>query len=251
VSQTTSRFEEGLFVISCLMSWRSHGTTNATMVEALVRNNLIRHTPVKAAFLVVDRALFVNPTYVSLAYQDRPLPTVANVTISAPHMHAMMTELIYSHFADKGMEGKRVLDIGSGSGFLTAVLAELVGPSGTVVGVEHVRELVESSIAAIAACSPALSSRTRILEADGRLGWPSSSMEESSFDAIHVGAAAPTFPTTLAARLNDGGVMVVPVGPAGAEQELLVATKDESGHLHVKSAGGVMFVPLTSLSEQM
>jgi protein-L-isoaspartate(D-aspartate) O-methyltransferase len=224
------------------------------MVEALVKNKLIKSPQVRSAFAAVDRIHFVNPTYASVAYQDRPLPTVANVTISAPHMHATMAEIIFTHFQKStgSMDGKRVLDVGSGSGFLTAVLAELVGPSGLVIGVEHVPELVVASIAAVTTCSPTLAARVRIVEGDGRLGYaPGTNEPLCRFDAIHVGAAAPAFPTVLADQLNCGGIMVVPVGPAGCDQELIVATKNSAGTIETKSAGGVIFVPLTSLREQL
>ena len=215
------------------------------MVEALVANKLLKSSPVIKAFLAVDRGHFVNPNCRAIAYQDRPLPTVANVTISAPHMHAMMAELIFSHFSG-GMSGKRVLDVGSGSGLLTAVLAELVGPTGLVVGIEHIHELVQSSTKAIASVNTELAQRIQIFEGDGRVGCPSL----APFDAIHVGAAAPTFPAELAEQLSPGGVMVVPVGPRDFRQDLLIAVKDASGIMSVKSSGGVMFVPLTSLQEQ-
>ena len=150
------------------MSWRSHGTSNASMVAALCKNGLINNTRVRHAFLAVDRwalslalqpkwsragALYVSPHYGCDAYLDSPSPIGYGQTISAPHMHAQCTELLAEHL----VPGARVLDVGHGSGYLCAVFAQLVGPTGRVVGIELVPELVARATTSMSArqASPA------------------------------------------------------------------------------------------------
>lgn len=125
------------------MAWQAHGACNVTLVDALVRAQLIRSEAVKAAFLQVDRHWFMPERQLSRAYMDAPQPIGYNVTISAPHMHAIMAEIVQE--TCDSLSGKKILDVGSGSGYLTAVFAAMVGPLGSVVGVEHVKELVALS----------------------------------------------------------------------------------------------------------
>jgi len=122
-------------------------------------------------------------------------------TISAPHMHAAAAEslLPYLHPSSK------VLDIGSGSGYLTHVLANLVGPDGTVVGVDHIQGLVDLANRNMAKSEDGKklleTGRVKFIKADGRLGWP----EGGLYDAIHVGAAAKEAHEVLVERLNSPG----------------------------------------------
>jgi protein-L-isoaspartate(D-aspartate) O-methyltransferase len=117
------------------MAWRSHGTTNATLVENLRRNGLITTSRVATAMATIDRAHFAP----SEPYQDRPQSIGYAATISAPHMHANAAESLLPFL----YPGARVLDVGSGSGYLTCVFAALVGADGEVVGVEHIEALRE------------------------------------------------------------------------------------------------------------
>ncbi|KAI9652136.1 MAG: hypothetical protein M1829_001841 [Trizodia sp. TS-e1964] len=161
------------------MAWRSSGTTNASLVAALLRNSLLDPAH-QAAMLAIDRADYA-PT---APYEDAPQPLGFGATISAPHMHAMALAQLRA-FARPGAQ---VLDVGSGSGYLTAVLGELVKPGGRVLGIEHVPELValaEGNMRKSLAGSEALESgRVRFELGDGRLGVG------GPWDAIHVGAAA-------------------------------------------------------------
>lgn len=116
------------------MAWRSSGASNEGLVANLVQNKLIESSRVQEAMLKVDRAHFAP----SSAYEDSPQPIGYGATISAPHMHASACEALLPHLGP----GAKVLDIGSGSGYLTAVLANLVGPSGTVIGIDHIQPLV-------------------------------------------------------------------------------------------------------------
>ncbi|XXH01059.1 mitochondrial acyl carrier protein [Hypoxylon texense] len=177
------------------MAWRSSGTSNAELVENLWRNKLITQPLVKSAFLKVDRAHYAP----SSAYEDSPQPIGHGATISAPHMHANAVETLLPFLLPppdvdggggggqsatgvgvpsvKGQAGRprRVLDIGSGSGYLTHVLAELVGESGVVVGLEHIpalQRLGEANMAKSAAGRRLLGSgRARFRVGDGRKGW--------------------------------------------------------------------------------
>ncbi|KAF7575208.1 Pcm, Protein-L-isoaspartate carboxylmethyltransferase [Pyrenophora tritici-repentis] len=117
------------------MAWRSHGTSNETLVQNLAKNNLIKSDRVKDAMLKVDRAHYAPAS----PYEDCPQPIGHRATISAPHMHASACESLLDYL----QPGSKVLDIGSGSGYLTAVLANLVAPNGSVIGIDHIQPLVD------------------------------------------------------------------------------------------------------------
>nr|ABC86740.1 L-isoaspartate-O-methyl transferase [Vitis pseudoreticulata] len=195
---------------------------NKAMVEHLQRYGVINSKKVAQVMETVDRALFVpdgNPPYV-----DSPMQIGYNATISAPHMHATCLELLQENL----QPGMHALDVGSGTGYLTACFALMVGPQGCAVGVEHIPELVASSIKNIekSAAAPLLKEGSLKLHAgDGRLGWP----ECAPYDAIHVGAAAPEIPQPLIDQLKPGGRMVIPVG--NIFQDLKVV-EQEPGRLH-------------------
>lgn len=134
-------------------------------------------------------------------YQDSPQTIGHKATISAPHMHAAACESLLPYLKP----GARVLDIGSGSGYLTHVLAELVKPDGKVVGVEHIQPLVDlgTTNTRMSAEGRELMDNggIRYVKADGRLGWP----EDAPYDAIHVGAAAASFHQPLIDQLKAPG----------------------------------------------
>ncbi|KAF1923556.1 protein-L-isoaspartate O-methyltransferase, partial [Didymella exigua CBS 183.55] len=184
----------------------------------------------------VDRAHFAprNP------YDDRPQPIGHDATISAPHMHAAACEsllpLLYP--------GARVLDIGSGSGYLTAVLAQLVGAGGRVVGIDHVQPLVDMARANMAQSEAGRemleSGRVNFVLGDGREGWA----EGAPYDAIHVGAAAAEHHAALTAQLKAPGRLFVPVCD-GPRQHIWLVDKREDGTVEQTRLYGVQYVPLT------
>ncbi|THU57329.1 hypothetical protein C4D60_Mb03t02360 [Musa balbisiana] len=135
-----------------------------------------------------------------------------------------------------------------GTGYLTACFAMMVGPQGRTVGVEHIPQLVASSINSIkrsAASSLLNDGSLSVHTADGRKGWP----ELAPYDAIHVGAASPDIPRALLEQLKPGGRMVIPVG--NFFQDLKVVDKNDDGSVGVYSEASVRFVPLTSRAAQL
>ena len=177
------------------MAWRSSASTHAALCENLAAAKVISRGAALNALLAVDRAAFfplgLEP---SIVYQDAPYPIGHGATISAPHMHAACVEAL----KHKLTPGARVLDVGSGTGILCAVFGCLVGPTGRVVGVEHVEPLVRASRASLAAVG-ALTC-VEVVCGDGRLGWPAG----APYDAIHVGAAAASLPRELVEQLAPG-----------------------------------------------
>lgn len=139
-------------------------------------------------------------------YEDSPQPIGYGATISAPHMHAYALELLYN----KLVTAKTALDVGSGTGYLTAAMALIMPPEGKVYGVEHVPELVKKSIENIQNDSPELLKKIKIETGDGRMGWTID--KGLTFDVIHVGAAAEKTPPALVEQLAEGGIMIIPVG---------------------------------------
>jgi protein-L-isoaspartate(D-aspartate) O-methyltransferase len=181
---------------------------------------------VLAAMSRVLRELFLPADLLSLAYSDEPLPIGYNQTISQPLIVALMTEALELHPQDK------VLEIGTGSGYQTAILAELAE---RIVTTERIPELSHDA----AQRSQQLRYTNILFKVTGAsLGWP----PESPYDAILVTAGTPHLPDSLLCQLKEGGRMVIPVGNRDV-QELLQITKLKNHNL-TRSLGGCRFVPL-------
>ncbi|KRX63723.1 Protein-L-isoaspartate(D-aspartate) O-methyltransferase [Trichinella sp. T9] len=137
--------------------------------------------------LAVDRGFYTD----SRPYIDSPQSIGFAATISAPHMHAYALEMLKDHLT----EGNRALDVGSGSGYLTACFAIMLGNSGKAVGIEHIPQLVEKSIQNVRNGNPELlsSGRVKLIVGDGRDGYA----QDGPYDAIHVGAAAERVPQAV------------------------------------------------------
>ncbi len=169
-----------------------------TLVDAMVRAGTLKTPHIIDAFRAVDRADFVPAHYRSVAYEDRPLPLDYDQTISQPSTVAFMLELLHVQ------PGDSVLDIGSGSGWTTALLAHLVGATGSVLGLERVEELVTFGAENLAKYSLP---HAHVQRAGVVLGAP----ERAPFNRILVSAAARSLPTALVSQLVEQGVLVVPI----------------------------------------
>jgi protein-L-isoaspartate(D-aspartate) O-methyltransferase len=184
---------------------------------------------VMAAMGKVPRHRFVPATYRALSYADRPLPIGHGQTISQPYIVALMSELL------ELKAGDAVLEIGTGSGYQAAVLAELAASVYTI----EIIEPVGKNAAALLQQLGYTNIHTRI--GDGYHGWP----ERAPFDAIIVTAAAEHVPPALAAQLKPGGRMVIPLGGEGEVQFLQVIVKQADGSVSTQRSLPVRFVPLT------
>ena len=171
---------------------------------------------------------FVPPEARSLAYDDRPLAIGCGQTISQPFIVALMTDLLDLQ------PGDRVLEVGTGSGYQTAVLAQLAAD---VCSIEVVPALAQRA-ATVLADQGCGSVALRV--GDGGKGWP----ERAPFDAIIVTAAAPVVPPALVEQLAPGGRLVIPVGAASGDQVLRLITRGSDGAVQERDVLSVAFVPL-------
>lgn len=173
-------------------------------------------------------------------YNDTPQSIGFRATISAPHMHANACESLLPFLKP----GSKVLDIGSGSGYLTHVLAELTQPGGTVIGIDHIQGLVDLANKNTAKSSEGRelmeSRRIIFVKGDGRKGYP----EGAPYDAIHVGAAAAEHHQALVDQLKAPGRLFVPVEENGL-QHIYVIDKKADGSVTRNKEYGVRYVPLT------
>ena len=185
---------------------------------------------VRAALGKVERHRLVPAGQLAQAYRDRPLPIGAGQTISQPYIVALSTDLIAPepHHA--------VLDVGTGSGYQAAVLAETVAKVFSIEIIPSLAQDAEKNLKELGYRN------IEIRIGDGYQGWP----EKAPFDGIVVTAAAPKVPPALLAQLKPGGRMVIPVGAAGGVQELLLVIKAADGSVREKRVIPVRFVPLVS-----
>ncbi|TYZ69258.1 hypothetical protein PybrP1_008885 [[Pythium] brassicae (nom. inval.)] len=223
------------------MAWRCSAFSNDGLVDNLARAGLVQSQRVARAMRAVDRAHFLTPpASPERAYQDAPQLIGHQQTISAPHMHAYALEL--ADVAIENVAQPRILDVGAGSGYLTACLGRMVEEvGGRVFGIERVPELVEFAQRNVARAAKDLLERriVSIQTADGWVGLPS----EAPFHFIHVGAAATEPPQALMDQLANGGRLVVPVGEQGMAQVLLEIQRTD--HTFSKrELMGVAYVPL-------
>lgn len=196
------------------------------LVERLAAEG-IRDRRVLDVIRQLPRHLFIDEALASRAYEDTALPIGQGQTISQPWVVARMTEALIEHALPR-----RVLEIGTGSGYQCAVLAALVE---RIYTVERIEELLRNARRRFRKLGI---SNVRSRHADGRLGWP----EEAPFDAIILTAAGVALDGALLDQLAPDGCLVAPVGPAG--QQILLRVRQAEGEWVRESLGGVSFVPL-------
>lgn len=208
----------------------------AALVKQLITEGIVKSDKVKNALMRVPREEFIPSNYREWAYVDSPLPIGHGQTISAPHMVALMTELLDPE------PGDIVLEVGTGSGYQAAVLAEIIAKNaplkkGRVYTIERIPELAEFARENLR--------RTKYIDyvivvvGDGTKGY----LDAAPYDKIIVTAAAPSIPQPLIEQLKPGGRIVIPVGDM-YYQRLLVVSKRIDGSLNIHKDTWCVFVPL-------
>jgi protein-L-isoaspartate(D-aspartate) O-methyltransferase len=198
------------------------------MVEREIFARGVRSESVLDSMRKVPREAFLPQELREFAYEDAPLPIEAGQTISQPYIVAFMTEALALH------GGERVLEIGAGSGYAAAVLAEIAGE---VYTVERIGQLAEKAAATLADHGY---QNVHVLHGDGTKGWP----EHAPYDGIIVAAGGPKIPESLKEQLKIGGRLVIPVGRDPKLQELVRVTRLSETEYHQEDLADVRFVPL-------
>lgn len=201
------------------------GGFRAQLVETL-RDKGIGDLAVLHAIATVPRHRFVPDSVRHRAYEDSALPIAAGQTISQPYVQARSLELLRLCATD------RVLEVGAGSGYQTALIAALAS---TVLAVERIAELAKGARAALEAVGV---SNASVVIGDGTLGWRA----YAPYDAIVVAAASPGIPLPLIEQLSEGGRLVIPLGPEG--QQVLTFAEKRGGQVRTAAISDVRFVPL-------
>ena len=201
-------------------------TMREKMVESQIKARGVKDPRVLSALLKVERHRFVAEKYLDSAYSDQPLPIGEGQTISQPYIVALMTELLEL----KGNE--KVLEIGTGSGYQAAILAELAKEVYTIEIIERLASTARDKLSELGY------QNLKLKAGDGYLGWP----EAAPFDAIIVTAAPDHIPKPLIEQLKEGGRMVVPVGSYTQELKKIVK---RSGKVETINVIPVLFVPMT------
>lgn len=206
----------------------SYSNLRHRMVELQLRSRGIHDERVLAAMERVPRHEFAPEAYRDQAYEDHPLPIGEGQTISQPYIVAIMLEALELSPSD------RVLEIGTGSGYVTALLAELTAQ---VVSMERHAALADSAQSLLRSLG---CTNLTVVTGDGTRGYP----EGAPYDAIIVSAAASEMPSALVAQLAEGGRMIVPVGSEDAQQLRLIRV--ENGNVRTECRELCRFVPLIS-----
>jgi protein-L-isoaspartate(D-aspartate) O-methyltransferase len=196
------------------------------MVREQIEARGVSDKKVIDSMLAIPRENFINRNLDDFAYDDRPLSIGFGQTISQPYIVALMTELLELSGDEK------VLEIGTGSGYQTAILSMIAKEVFSIEIVEPLFEITKKTLAGYKNIKLALK--------DGYFGWA----EFAPFDRVIVTAAPEKIPEPLVQQLKEGGIMVIPLGPSGSVQSLLKARK-EKGRLAIEKISDVSFVPLT------
>ena len=210
------------------------------LCSELIYERWIETEKVRDVMFQVDRGDFAptNP------YQNFPQQIGCNVVISAPLLHAHCLELLSNYLK----EGNKALDIGFGSGYLTVALSKMMNDKGTVIGIEHIKDLYDFGFKNISKHHKNLINNKNIelILGDGRQGCK----DKGKFNCIHVGAASMEVPEDLLEQLDYGGRLLMPLGPVG-NQYIFVVDKDMNGNISYRQDLSVTYVPLTSVQNQL
>ena len=210
------------------MSDSPYDNARETMVREQIAARGVANPAVVATLRCVPRHLFVPQDERDRAYVDAPVPIGHGQTISQPYIVALMTELVRPQSSD------RVLEVGTGSGYQAAVLAQLVSHVYTIELEETLGRRAEEVLRELR------NDNVTVRIGDGYAGWS----EHAPFDIIIVTAAPEQVPQPLLDQLKPGGRLIVPVGPRFSVQQLQLIEKDAAGDLTTRNVSAVMFVPL-------
>ncbi len=183
------------------------------------------------AFSEVEREDFVPARLKRASYEDTALPIGKGQTISQPYTIAMMLSLLDLR------KGKRVLEAGSGSGYVLALISKIVGEKGMVSGLEIISDLVVRSKESLKSYS-----NVKVYNRNASSGLP----KKAPFDRILISAATEKIPRALLSQLKEGGILVAPLGTPGLEQSLVAIKKTEKGAKKIKEIPGFVFVPFVA-----
>ena len=226
----TLRWTGGAMFLVAIVALLSGGDQFSPLREQMVRQiegRGIRSPEILRVMRATPRHLFLPPDLQSSAYQDRPLPIGYDATISQPYIVALMTELL------EPAKPHRVLEIGTGSGYQAAVLAQLVDHVYTIEIVPALAQSAQQTLGRLGY------SNVTVRQGDGYRGWP----EQAPFQRVILTASPPEIPQTLIDQLARRGRLVAPVGRMG-DQELVLIEKKANGSLSRRSVRPVAFVPM-------
>lgn len=199
------------------------------LINDLIKEGYLKTPAIIEAFKAIDRKDFVPATMTDLAYLNQPLPIGLGQTISQPLTVAFMLELL------QPIQGEKILDIGAGSGWQTALLAFLVGNKGLVIAIERLAVLTEMAKRNVAKYNFIEKGIAKVIEGDGSKGYPA----EKVFDKIIAAAAAEKIPKAWKEQLKIGGRLVAPVG-----SKIVVLDKINTNEFKQEDYFGFSFVPL-------
>ncbi len=205
--------------------------TNEELVEQLIKDGYLKTQLIIDAFKAIDRVRFVPEEQKQFAYKNYPLPIGFGQTISQPLTVAFMLELL------EPQPGEKILDIGSGSGWQTGLLAYCVGTEGKVIGIERIPELKEFAEENVGSLETIPQGMIKLLEGDGAKGFEA----EAPFDKIIAAAAAHSIPTAWKEQLKVGGKIVAPI-----DESIHVLERKSQDEFEEKRYFGFSFVPLIS-----
>ena len=210
------------------------------LLSQLIREKMLFSQKVYNSMMEVDRADFAP----SRPYQNNAQRIGCNVVISAPDLHSYCLEALKDHLT----EGSTVLDVGFGSGYLTAAMSKMMNDKGTVIGIEHIKELYDFGLNNICKHHKNLidSQKIVLVLGDRRLGYKN----RAPYRCIHIGAASRQVPKDIIEQLDYGGRLVMPLGEPN-DQYIYIIDKDMNGKLTYKKGLSVCYVSLTSAKNQL